>query len=84
MSVDVGSDEESDNVEERHPGVFGKELLGESERQRRRDPADLHHGHEAGLNGCADLVQGARAGDDSHRHEVHCILNGRDLQCEWS
>lgn len=34
VSVDVGSDEESDNVEERHPSVLGKELLGESERQR--------------------------------------------------
>jgi hypothetical protein len=27
-------------------------------------------------------VQGARAGDDSHRREIDCVLDGGDLQCE--
>lgn len=80
VGVDVGADAEGDDVEERHPGVLGQELLGKGQRNGRGDPADLHDGHEAGLDGGADLVEGARAGDDSHRGQVDCVLDGGDLQ----
>lgn len=66
VGVNVGSDEEPDDVEERHPGVLRKELLGEGQRQRRRDPADLHDRVEAGLDGSADLVEGTGASDNGH------------------
>lgn len=80
MGVDVGSDEEADDVEERHPGVLGQELLGKGQGQRGGDPADLHDGHEAGLDGGADLVDGAGAGDDGHGGEVDAVLDGGDEQ----
>ena len=80
VRVDVGSDNEPDNVEEGHPGVLGKELLGKGQRDGRGDPADLHDGHETGPHGCADLVEGARARDHRHTAQVHGILNGRDLR----
>lgn len=79
VGVDVGADEEGDNVEEWHPGVLGQELLGKSQRQRGGDPADLHDGHETGLDGGANLVEGTGAGDDGHRGEVDGVLDGGDL-----
>lgn len=79
VGVDVGADEETDDVEERHPGVLGEELLGEGQGQRGGNPANLHDGHEAGLDGGADLVEGARAGDDGHRRKVDAVLDGGDL-----
>lgn len=66
MSVDVGSDNETDNVEEGDPGVFWEELLGKGQGERRDDPADLHDGHEAGLDGGADLMEGSGACNDGH------------------
>ena len=79
MGVDVGSDDETDDVEERHPGVFGEELLRKSKGQRRSDPADLHDGHETGAHGGANLVDSARTGDDTHRGEVNNVLDRGDL-----
>lgn len=66
MSVDVGSDDETDDVEEGHPSLFGEELLGKGQGERRDDPANLHDGHEASLDGCADLVEGACTCNDGH------------------
>ena len=80
MGVDIGPDEETENVEERNPGMLGQELLGKRQRQRGGDPADLHDGHEAGLDGGANLVDGARAGDDGHGGEVDAVLDGGDEQ----
>jgi hypothetical protein len=77
--VDVGSDGEGDDVEERDPGVFGKELLGEGKSERGDDPADLHHRHESGLPGRVDLVECPRASDDGHREQVHAVLNRSNL-----
>lgn len=79
MGVDVGSNEESNNVEEGHPGVLGEELLGEGQAQGRSDPADLHDGHEASLNGSANLVDVTRTGDNSHGGQVDAVLDGGDL-----
>lgn len=80
VGVDVGADEEAENVEEGHPGVLGKELLGEGQGQGGGDPADLHDGHEAGLDGGANLVERACAGDNSHGREVDGILDRGDLR----
>ena len=66
MCVDVSSDQEPNNVEERYPGLLRQEFLGESERERGCDPTDFHDGHEAGADGGADLVPGSGAGDDGH------------------
>ena len=79
MGVDIGSNEESNNVEEGHPGVLREELLSEGQTQGRGDPADLHDGHEASLDGSANLVDGARTGDNSHGGQVDAVLDGGDL-----
>lgn len=79
VGVDVGSNEEADDVEERHPGVLGQELLRKGQRQRRGHPADLHDGEEAGADGRADLVQSPCTGDDGHRRQIHGVLDGGDL-----
>ena len=79
MGVDIGSNHKAHDVEERHPGVFGEELLRKGKGQRRSDPANLHDGHEASAHGSADLVDGARTGDDTHGGEVDDVLDGRDL-----
>lgn len=79
MRIDVRPNHEPDEVEERDPQLVGQEGLREGERERRRDPADFHHGHEAGADGGADLVEGAGAGDDGHGGEVDDVLDGGDL-----
>ena len=79
MGVDIGSNHKAHDVEERHPGVFGEELLRKGKGQRRSHPANLHDGHEASAHGSADLVDGARTGDDTHGGEVDDVLDGRDL-----
>lgn len=80
VGVDVGSNEETDDVEEWHPGVLREELLGERECERGSDPADFHDGHETGADGCANLMEGARASNDGHRGQVHRVLDGGDLR----
>lgn len=79
MGVDVGADDETDDVEEGHPGGLGEELLGECQRDGGDDPADLHDRPEAGLDRGLDLVEGARTGDKGHGDEVDAVLDGRDL-----
>ena len=79
VCVDVCTDDETDDVEERHPGGLRQELLGKSQRDGRDNPADLHDGHETGLDGCADLVECAGAGDQSHGGQVNTVLDGGDL-----
>lgn len=80
MRIDIRADDKSDDVEKRHPGVLGQELLREREGEWGGDPADFHDGHEAGTDGGADLVEGTGAGDEGHGDEVDCILDGRDLR----
>jgi hypothetical protein len=81
VCVDVCADDEADDVEEGHPCRLGEELLGERQRDGRDDPADLHDGPEAGLDGGADLVKCPGACDEGHGDEVHAVLDGRDLGC---
>lgn len=79
VCVYVGADDETDNVEEGHPGVLWEELLGKGQGDGRDDPAHLHDGHETGLDGGPDLVEGACASNDGHRNEVYRVLDGGDL-----
>ena len=79
VGVDIGPNHKAHDVEERHPGVLGKELLRKGKGQRRSDPANLHDGHEASAHGSADLVDGARPGDNGHGGEVDGVLDGGDL-----
>lgn len=80
LGVDPGANDKSNDVEEGDPGMLGQELLGKGQCQGRDDPADFHDRHEAGSNGCSDLVEGPGAGDDSHGGKIDCILNRCDLQ----
>ena len=80
VCVYICPDYEANNVEERHPGVFRQELLGEGQGDGRNDPADLHDRHETSLDGGAHLVEGTGACNDSHGHEVYRVLDGGDLQ----
>lgn len=66
VCVDVCADDEPDNVEEGHPGALRQELLGESQRDRGDDPADLHDWPEASLDSRADLVECTGASDERH------------------
>lgn len=79
MGVDVGSNDESNNIEEGYPGVLGEELLSEGQAQGRGNPADLHDRHEASPNGSANLVDGPRTGDNSHGGQVDAVLDGGNL-----
>lgn len=84
VSIDVGTNDKADDVEERHPGLLGQELLGKGQCQRRGAPADLHDRQQAGANSGADLMNGAGSGDQGHCREVDGVLNGRDLEGERS
>jgi len=80
MRVDVGADDEADDVEEGHPSRLGQELLGKGQGDGRDDPADLHDRPEAGLDGRLDLVESTGAGNQGHGHEVDAVLDGRNLR----
>lgn len=79
LGVDVGADDETDNVEEGDPGLLGEELLREGERDRGGDPGYLHDWHESGLPCRVDRVDVARAVDDGHRGQVDTVLDWRNL-----
>jgi hypothetical protein len=77
--VDVGADDEADQIEEGNPQVLGEELLGEGEADGRDDPGDLHDLPEAHADGGADLVECAGASDEGHGDEIDHILDRCDL-----
>ena len=79
MRVDICANKESDDVEERHPSMFGEEFLRECERNRGDDPADFHDWHKAGLDGSLYLVEGSCTCDNGHGDKVDGVLDGRDL-----
>ena len=79
LGIDPGADDKGEDVEERHPGLLGQELLRKGQRQGRDDPADLHDGHEASSDGRSDLVEGPGPGDDGHGGEVDGVLDGCNL-----
>jgi hypothetical protein len=79
VRVDVCAYDKSDDVEEGHPSRLGQELLRKSQRDGGDDPADLHDGPEACLDGCAHLVECAGASDQGHGDQVDAVLDGGDL-----
>ena len=79
VRVDVRPNHERDDVEKGDPDLLRQELLRKGQRDRRRDPRHLHHGHEAGADGGADLVEGSGAGDEGHGDEIDGVLDGREL-----
>lgn len=79
LGIDVGADEEADNVEEWDPGLLGEELLRKRERDGGGDPGHLHDWHESCLPGRVDRVDVARAVDDGHRGQVDAVLDWRNL-----
>ena len=66
MSVDVRSNHKGNNIEERHPGLFGKKLLRKGKCDGGGDPADPHHGPETSTDGGAYLMPGTGASDEGH------------------
>lgn len=80
VGIDICANDKSNDIEEWHPGMFGEEILRERQGDRRCDPADFHDRHETSADGGADLVEGARAGNNGHRDQVYGILNRSDLQ----
>ena len=77
--IDVGSDDECDDVEEGNPGMLRKELLRKGEGERGSDPADLHDRHETSFPGRMDLMNCLCASDNGHRDEVDTVLDGGNL-----
>lgn len=77
--VDVRTNHEADQVEERNPQVLGDKLLRKGEADGRNDPRDAHHLPEAYANGGANLMVRPGACDKSHRDEVHHILDWGNL-----
>ena len=76
LAVDVGRNNEGDDIEEVHPQLSREEVPSESEADGRGDPADLHDRPEAGLDSSASLVVGSSAGDNGHDREVNDVLDG--------
>ena len=66
MRIDIGADDEGDDVEKGDPCLFGQELLRKGQCERGGDPADFHDGHEACFHRCAHLMVGPCAGDEGH------------------
>lgn len=79
LGVDVGADEETDNVEERNPGLLGEELLRECERDGGGNPGHLHDWHESSLPCRVDSADVARTVDDGHGGKVDTVLDWRNL-----
>lgn len=74
-SIDIGSDDETDEVEEWNPGVLGQELLSEGQSQRAGDPADLHDGEETRPDHGLNVLLLPGTGDDRHAGKVDNILD---------
>lgn len=77
--VDVGADDERNNVEEGHPCVLGKELLGKSQADRRCNPADAHNFPETNLDSRPHVVEALGASNNGHGDEVDGILDRSNL-----
>lgn len=80
QGVDVGANDEGDQVEEGDPELVREELLGKGQADGGREPRDAHDSPEADLDGCADLVERSGAGNQGHGHQVDAVLDGCNLQ----
>lgn len=81
MRIDVCTDDESNDIEERYPGLLGEELLREGKCERGGDPANSHDRPESSADGSADLVPGAGPSDEGHAGEVDGVLDWCNLDC---
>lgn len=77
--VDVGANDEANDVEEGDPEGVGEELLGKGQGDGRDDPRDLHDAKEADLDGGLDLVEGAGTSNEGHECQKDGVLDGGDL-----
>lgn len=69
--IDISTDNERNEVEERNPGALGKELLRKGQADGRGDPAHTHNLPEADLDSGPYLVECPRAGNKRHGDEVN-------------
>jgi hypothetical protein len=79
-SVDVGADDEANDVEEGDPELVREELLGKGQADGRGDPRNAHHLPEANLDSGADLVVCAGASNQGHGDQVDAVLDGSNNQ----
>lgn len=77
--VDVGTNDKGDQVEEGDPELVREELLGKGQADGRGEPGDAHDSPEADLDGGANLVECASAGNESHGDQVDAVLDGCNL-----
>lgn len=77
--VDICSNDESNHIEEGDPRMLWKELLGKGQGQWRRDPANLHDGHESSFPGRSNLVNIGGSGNECHGYEIYSVLDRCNL-----
>lgn len=77
--VDVGTNDEGDQVEEGDPELVREELLGKGQADGGGEPGDAHDSPEADLDGGANLVECSSAGNESHGDQVDAVLDRSNL-----
>lgn len=77
--VDVGTNDEGDQVEERNPELVREELLSKGQADGGSEPGDAHDSPEADLDGGANLVECSSAGNESHGDQVDAVLDRCNL-----
>lgn len=77
--VDVGTNDERDQVEEGDPELVREELLSKGQADGGSEPGDTHDSPEADLDGGANLVECSSAGNESHGDQVDAVLDGCNL-----
>lgn len=80
MRVDVGANDEGNQVEKWHPCLGRKECLRKGQGDWGGEPADTHDGPEASADSGTHLVPGLSAGDPSHACEIDGVLDWCDLR----
>lgn len=77
--VDVGTNDEGDQVEEGDPELVREELLSKGQADGGSEPGDTHDSPETDLDGGANLVECSSAGNESHGDQVDAVLDGCNL-----
>jgi len=79
-SINIGSNDETDKVEEWNPSMRGQELLGERQSNWAGDPANFHDGEETRPNHSPDIFPLPGTSNEGHTSEVDDVLDRRDDQ----
>ena len=66
MRIDIGADDEGNDVEERNPSLLRQELLRKCQGQWGSNPGNFHNWHETSSNSRADLVESLGTSNDCH------------------